>query len=145
MSPESLYCLVGVAKDYRLNPRQVGGGFIYAYKVNSRVLPQQPHAPFLELVHKTTLDEIPYSMCPFQGRVLIGVGKLLRLYDIGKKKLLRKSENKVSLKPFLHHFSMYLIVWEFLFRFSTFLIWWWTLSAWATASSCRTCRRACTS
>ena len=32
--------------------------------------------------------------CPFQGRVLIGVGRLLRLYDMGKKKLLRKSENK---------------------------------------------------
>jgi splicing factor 3B subunit 3 len=46
-------------------------------------------------VHKTTLDEIPYAMCAFQGRVLVGVGKLLRLYDLGKKKLLRKCENKV--------------------------------------------------
>ena len=35
-------------------------------------------------------------MEPFQGRLLVGVGKLLRIYDIGKKKMLRKCENKVS-------------------------------------------------
>ena len=37
-----------------------------------------------------------------QGRVLAGVGRLLRIYDLGKKKLLRKCENKVrisSVKP----------------------------------------------
>ena len=36
------------------------------------------------------------AMEPFQGRLLVGVGRLLRIYDIGKKKLLRKCENKVS-------------------------------------------------
>ena len=29
-----------------------------------------------------------------QNKVLIGVGRLLRLYDLGRKKLLRKCENK---------------------------------------------------
>lgn len=33
-------------------------------------------------------------MAPFQGRLLVGVGRLLRIYDIGKKKMLRKCENK---------------------------------------------------
>lgn len=33
-------------------------------------------------------------MLPFQGRLLVGVGRLLRIYDIGKKKMLRKCENK---------------------------------------------------
>ena len=28
----------------------------------------------------------------FKGRVLIGVGNLLRIYDLGKKKMLRKCE-----------------------------------------------------
>lgn len=37
------------------------------------------------------------AIAPFQGRVLVGVGKLLRIYDLGKKKLLRKCENKVLL------------------------------------------------
>ena len=82
---------MGVAKDYKLNPRSVGGGFVYAY----RMVPSPLGQPNMELVHKTVLDEIPYSMCAFQGKVLIGVGKLLRLYDLGKKKMLRKSENKV--------------------------------------------------
>ncbi len=92
--PEATVCLVGVAKDYRLNPRSVGGGYLYAYKVTPNPMGQ----PSLELLHKTALDEIPYAMCPFQGKVLIGVGKLLRLYDLGKKKMLRKSENKVCIE-----------------------------------------------
>jgi splicing factor 3B subunit 3 len=38
----------------------------------------------------------------FQGRLVVGVGKSLRIYDIGKKKLLRKVENKVN----FFHFDM---------------------------------------
>lgn len=49
----------------------------------------------LELLHKTPVDDVPGAIAPFQGRVLIGVGKNLRVYDLGKKKLLRKCENKV--------------------------------------------------
>lgn len=41
---------------------------------------------------------MPLAIAPFQGRVLVGVGKLLRIYDMGKKKLLRKCENKVSVR-----------------------------------------------
>jgi splicing factor 3B subunit 3 len=36
----------------------------------------------------------------FQGRVVAGVGKALRIYEMGKKRLLRKVENKVC-KPYL--------------------------------------------
>lgn len=43
------------------------------------------------------MEEVPAAIAPFQGRVLIGVGKLLRVYDLGKKKLLRKCENKVNI------------------------------------------------
>lgn len=42
------------------------------------------------------MEDVPLAIAPFQGRVLVGVGKLLRIYDMGKKKLLRKCENKVS-------------------------------------------------
>ena len=48
----------------------------------------------LELIHKTPVEDAPYAICAYQGRVLAGVGRLLRLYDMGKKKLLRKCENK---------------------------------------------------
>lgn len=44
---------------------------------------------------QTPVEDVPLAIAPFQGRVLIGVGKLLRIYDLGKKKLLRKCENKV--------------------------------------------------
>lgn len=41
------------------------------------------------------MDDVPLALLAFQGRLLAGVGKSLRIYDIGKKKLLRKVENKV--------------------------------------------------
>ncbi|CAF88076.1 unnamed protein product, partial [Tetraodon nigroviridis] len=44
---------------------------------------------------QTPVEDVPLAIAPFQGRVLVGVGKLLRIYDMGKKKLLRKCENKV--------------------------------------------------
>ncbi|KAK1311917.1 hypothetical protein QJS10_CPA07g00290 [Acorus calamus] len=49
----------------------------------------------LELLHKTQVDGVPLSLCQFQGRLLAGIGPVLRLYDLGKKRLLRKCENKL--------------------------------------------------
>ena len=49
------------------------------------------------LTFQTPLDNVPTALAPFQGRLLVGVGRLLRIYDIGKKKMLRKCENKVPL------------------------------------------------
>lgn len=83
---EQQFVLVGVGKDLILNPRSHSGGSIHCYKILNNQL---------ELVHKTPVDDIPGAICQFQGRVLISVGKLLRIYDLGKKKMLRKCENKV--------------------------------------------------
>ncbi|CAB4062004.1 SF3B3 [Lepeophtheirus salmonis] len=85
--PDQMYCVIGVAKDHRLSPRSVQSGYLYTYRLLGPGMG-------MEFVHKTIVDEIPYAICAFQGKALIGVGKLLRLYDLGKKKLLRKSENK---------------------------------------------------
>jgi hypothetical protein len=41
------------------------------------------------------VDDVPGAMVPFQGRLLVGIGKALRIFDLGKKKLLRKCETKV--------------------------------------------------
>uniref|UniRef100_H2ZPM1 RSE1/DDB1/CPSF1 C-terminal domain-containing protein n=1 Tax=Ciona savignyi TaxID=51511 RepID=H2ZPM1_CIOSA len=85
---ETIFVLVGVACELLINPRQArGGGEIHTYSINEE-------GTKLELVHKTVVDEVPSAICPYQGRVLIGVGKLLRIYDLGKKKMLRKCENK---------------------------------------------------
>ena len=42
------------------------------------------------MLHKTQVEDVPYAMAPFSGRLLAGVGNKLRIYDMGKKKLLRK-------------------------------------------------------
>ncbi|KAG1692941.1 Splicing factor 3B subunit 3 [Nymphon striatum] len=86
--PDDQFILIGVAKDLKLNPRNAaGGGIIYTYKLIE-------DGSKLELLHKTSVQDVPSAITGFQGRVAIGVGKLLRIYDLGKKKLLRKCENK---------------------------------------------------
>lgn len=88
-SADQSFLLVGVAKDLQLNPRKcAGGGFIYTYEITENA--ERP----LELLHKTPIEDVPGCIVPFQGRVIITVGRLIRIYDIGKKKLLRKCENK---------------------------------------------------
>jgi hypothetical protein len=52
---------------------------------------------FIITIIKTEVDDVPLALLAFQGRLVAGVGKALRIYDIGKKKLLRKVENKVRL------------------------------------------------
>jgi splicing factor 3B subunit 3 len=52
----------------------------------------QEQGKTLELMHKTQLDGIPGALVGFKGRLLAGVGPVLRLLDLGKKKLLRKCE-----------------------------------------------------
>ena len=50
----------------------------------------------LELLHKTQLETaaVPGALTAFKGRLLAGVGSVLRIYELGKKKLLRKCEYK---------------------------------------------------
>lgn len=85
---DDMHVLVGTAKELVLNPRSLSGGFIYCYKLLNS-------GEKLEFVHKTVVDELPGAIATFQGRALIGTGRYLRIYDLGKKKLLRKCENKV--------------------------------------------------
>jgi splicing factor 3B subunit 3 len=48
----------------------------------------------LHLVHKTKINEIPGAMCEMNGRLVVGCGQTLRVYDFGKTQLLRKCETK---------------------------------------------------
>ncbi|TPX70379.1 hypothetical protein SpCBS45565_g01800 [Spizellomyces sp. 'palustris'] len=81
------YLIVGTAADVTLSPKTCSSGFLHTYRfVNG--------GNALELLHKTPIDDVPYALCAFQGRLLVGMGKILRIYDLGKKKLLRKCENK---------------------------------------------------
>jgi splicing factor 3B subunit 3 len=82
-----VFVVVGTGKDIKLSPRSSDGGFIHVYRMTEA-------GRKLELLHKTAVDEVPGALCPFQGRLLAGVGSVLRIYDLGKKKVLRKCENK---------------------------------------------------
>ncbi|KAG0308305.1 Splicing factor 3B subunit 3 [Dissophora globulifera] len=84
-----LFLAVGTAADVTLAPKSLSSGFIHIYKfVNDGM--------GLELVHKTPVDEVPHALLHFQGRLLAGIGKTLRIYDLGKRKLLRKCENRTT-------------------------------------------------
>ena len=83
------YIVVGTVKDLQLRPRGLTCGYLVLYKLSHT-------GDQLELVHRTEVDDLPAAIAPFQGRLLVGVGRYLRIYDYGKKKLLRKCENKVS-------------------------------------------------
>ncbi|KAK9814939.1 hypothetical protein WJX73_002520 [Symbiochloris irregularis] len=78
---------VGTVQSLTFYPREVKEGFIRLYQVldNGRRL---------SLVHRTPVGGIPGALSPFKGRLLAGVGSALRIYDAGKKKLLRKTEYK---------------------------------------------------
>lgn len=46
----------------------------------------------LHLLHSTPVDGIPGALAPFKGKLLVGADDTLRIYDCGKRKMLRKSE-----------------------------------------------------
>lgn len=78
--------VVGTVKDLQIAPRQLTSGFFRVYKF------EQNNAA-LRLLHKTAVSDVPLAICAFQGKMLAGVGKALRVYELGRRKLLRKSEN----------------------------------------------------
>ncbi|OZJ04986.1 hypothetical protein BZG36_01775 [Bifiguratus adelaidae] len=83
---QELFVVVGTGKDVTLSPRNCSAGYLHLYRFNQMGT--------LEFVYKTEVDDVPLALLPFQGRLLAGVGKALRIYDLGKKKLLRKCESK---------------------------------------------------
>ena len=84
------HLVVGTGQDTLLSPRSCTSGFLRTYAFTNA-------GTGLELLHKTETDDVPLAVMAFQGRLVAGVGKALRIYDMGKKKLLRKVENKVGL------------------------------------------------
>lgn len=83
---EQTMLVVGTAKDLTMNPQSHCGGMLRVYRPVSDGT--------LEFVHATPIEGIPAALHPFHGRVLVGIGTTLRLYDLGKKRMLRKAENR---------------------------------------------------
>jgi splicing factor 3B subunit 3 len=55
----------------------------------------------LELLHSTPCEDIPSAFNEFRGKLVAGVGNILRLYELGLKKMLRKLENKNLTSPII--------------------------------------------
>ena len=88
--PGERFLIVGCAFSMTLNPHSCQTASIHTYKIHQ----SDKGKVHLEFLHKTPVDDIPAAIATFQGRILVGVGRILRIYDMGKKKLLRKCENK---------------------------------------------------
>jgi len=48
----------------------------------------------LQLLYRTPCEQIPTAFGEIRGRLAVGVGAVLRIYEMGQKKLLRKYDNK---------------------------------------------------
>ncbi|KAK3295976.1 CPSF A subunit region-domain-containing protein [Chaetomium fimeti] len=83
------FLIVGTGKDMVLNPRKFSEGYIHVYRFHE-------DGRDLEFIHKTKVEEPPMALIPFQGRLLAGVGKTLRVYDLGLRQLLRKAQGEVA-------------------------------------------------
>ena len=88
-----VFVVVGSVKGLKFLPkRSFECGYISVYRVITN-----SGSKGLQLIHKTMVERgVPYALCEFQGRLLVGVGNILRLYDLGKKQLLRKCEVRVG-------------------------------------------------
>uniref|UniRef100_A0A6N2LAX1 RSE1/DDB1/CPSF1 C-terminal domain-containing protein n=1 Tax=Salix viminalis TaxID=40686 RepID=A0A6N2LAX1_SALVM len=79
---------VGTAKGLLFWPkRSLIAGFIHIYKFVD-------DSKSLELLRKTQVG-VPLFLCRFQGRLLTGIGSVLRLYDLGKKRLYIFADDRV--------------------------------------------------
>lgn len=83
------FLIVGTGKDMILSPRQFSEGYIHVYRFHD-------DGRDLEFIHKTKIEEPPMALIPFQGRLLAGIGKTLRIYDLGLKQLLRKAQAEIA-------------------------------------------------
>jgi splicing factor 3B subunit 3 len=83
------FLIVGTGKDMVVNPRGFSEGYLHVYRC-------QDGGKELEFIHKTKVEEPPQALLPFQGKLLAGIGKTLRLYDLGLRQMLRKAQGEVA-------------------------------------------------
>ncbi|KAI1002122.1 Pre-mRNA-splicing factor [Podosphaera aphanis] len=85
---DETFLIVGTGKDMIVSPRSSSAGYLYVYRFHE-------NGKEIEFIHKTKVEEPPMALLGFQGRLLAGVGKDLRIYDLGMRQLLRKAQAEV--------------------------------------------------
>lgn len=102
--PGHAFVAIGVCENFNLMPRRAQKSHIYLYQIvagsGSNITPKgqsrESSSFSFNLIHMTDLDgEIASCMTSFAGRLLAGVGGFLRLYDLGKARLLRRCEHRM--------------------------------------------------
>lgn len=81
------FLVVGTAIGLSLSPVSHQGGRLRVY----RYIKAQKK---LMLIHTTNVEAPPLALCGFDGHLLVGVGTTLRMYSMGRKRLLRKCEKR---------------------------------------------------
>ncbi len=76
---------VGITKGLKFFPRKCDASYIKVYSFSE-------DGTTLSLIHSTEVDAIPRALAQLNGRLLAGIGSVVRLLDLGKKRLLRKCE-----------------------------------------------------
>ena len=87
--PGERFLILGTAKDLEISPRKCTSGYMHVYRIGNNSK--------LSLVHTTEVEDAPLAMMGFHGRLLVGIGKYVRIYELGIKKLLRKCQSLVLL------------------------------------------------
>ncbi|KAJ2867958.1 pre-mRNA-splicing factor rse1 [Coemansia erecta] len=83
------FLAVGCVRNMTLRPRACASASIRLYRWAA-------DATRLALEHETPVDDIPQALVAFGGMLLVGLGRALRLYDFGAKRLLRKAQSLVA-------------------------------------------------
>eukprot|EP01129_Flabellula_baltica_P016693 TRINITY_DN9028_c0_g1_i1.p1 TRINITY_DN9028_c0_g1~~TRINITY_DN9028_c0_g1_i1.p1 ORF type:complete len:1082 (+),score=177.39 TRINITY_DN9028_c0_g1_i1:13-3258(+) len=87
-----IHVVIGTVKDLVYSPNKsfkCGNLRTYIMDTNSN----------FEFIHSTEISEVPTSLCEFQGRLAVGAGNSLLLYDLGNKNLVKRCEYKGFKSP----------------------------------------------
>lgn len=76
---------VGTVTGMKMNPLRFSSSHVVLYRI--------VNGERLQLLHRTKVEDGPVlSLVHFQGRLLVGIGNTVRLYEMGKRQLLKKCE-----------------------------------------------------
>lgn len=85
-----IYLAVACARNFIVTPRSASDSFIDLFPIDCKNVKLGPR------VHRTPLEVPATSLQAFNGRLLVGVGNDLRMYELGRARLLRKSQCKLG-------------------------------------------------
>lgn len=89
--PGEYHVVVGAAKGLTWHPAKHQGGVLHLFLVTAE---QE-----LRLLHSTDIEAPPMCAIAYKGRLAVSIGTSVRLYGMGKHRLLRKGEVKALPSP----------------------------------------------